>query len=670
MKVVNQQLTVKDLDADTFESSKFGISMGPKMFHILSDGLYSDKIMACIRELSTNALDSHIANGNENVPPDVHLPTWSLPEYWIRDYGTGMSKDTVRKVFSIYGTSSKDTSDLFTGCLGLGSKTPFSYNTRTFTIMSWYNGMQYTWRCHLDKEGIPTLTLLGECHSNEKSGVKISFPTVKGDEYAFKSKAEQVYRYFKVKPNFVSVKLVIPTVQYTMTGKDWGLRNDGRAAHLIMGSISYPISTSSLDSKYRNIVGASVDVFAKIGDVSIEVSREGLSYDPKTIQYISNRLDDFLETATKQISGDLNKCQTLWEARITLPKIYDKLDKVIKSIIPITAFKWNNQVVFDSVYCKIDTSIIPNYNRHTIFGKRGYYTTSRVTSYTSHDIAFQSDVPQLFYNDMKIGGIVRARTQASLSGKNVYVFDLADPVYKKGLLDLLGTTDDSIFKPLSSVVYTPIKKPRAARAKMTTGMEFVPGSSYVTRQWKSVAIDLNTPGVYVELKKFDTNNSKWTGYKLYQLYRFLASQKIVPATIVGVKDKLVKDVQNAKFVHLDDYMKGFLEGILSANIANVLRRSPGDILTLFSSINSKVVSKDDIKFLKTFANPASGYDYDNMYDSYKSVYGEYSVIEDARKRYDTIVDNIGKKYPLLVLSDANTSLLPHVIEYITLIDAK
>ncbi len=40
-------------------ASGFTIAQTSKMFKILSDSLYSDKVMAVIRELSTNAYDSH-----------------------------------------------------------------------------------------------------------------------------------------------------------------------------------------------------------------------------------------------------------------------------------------------------------------------------------------------------------------------------------------------------------------------------------------------------------------------------------------------------------------------------------------------------------------------------------------------------------------------------------
>jgi HSP90 family molecular chaperone len=83
--------------ADT--NSAFTIAATGKSFKILSDGLYSDKIRAIIRELACNARDSHVAAGNA-APWHMHLPTYD--EFWfsIEDFGTGMSHDDVMNVYS------------------------------------------------------------------------------------------------------------------------------------------------------------------------------------------------------------------------------------------------------------------------------------------------------------------------------------------------------------------------------------------------------------------------------------------------------------------------------------------------------------------------------------------------------------------------------------------
>ena len=74
-----------------FEESNYTIDATAKAFSILSDGLYANKIRAVVRELSTNAYDSHIDAGKKDVPFEVHLPNSMEPHFSIRDFGTGLS---------------------------------------------------------------------------------------------------------------------------------------------------------------------------------------------------------------------------------------------------------------------------------------------------------------------------------------------------------------------------------------------------------------------------------------------------------------------------------------------------------------------------------------------------------------------------------------------------
>ena len=54
--------------SENFVESNYSIDATAKAFAILSDGLYSNKILAVVRELSTNAYDSHVAAGCPERP--------------------------------------------------------------------------------------------------------------------------------------------------------------------------------------------------------------------------------------------------------------------------------------------------------------------------------------------------------------------------------------------------------------------------------------------------------------------------------------------------------------------------------------------------------------------------------------------------------------------------
>ena len=159
MKLADRTVEVHSVGINS--ANQFSIAQTSKMFKILSDSLYSDKVMAVIRELATNAHDSHVSAGNHN-PFLVKLPTSADPNFSVRDYGTGLSREDMESMYTTYGASNKNDSNDFVGCLGLGSKSPFAY-TKSFTTTSYFNGMQYTYIAAIDDAGVPNLNLIHSC---------------------------------------------------------------------------------------------------------------------------------------------------------------------------------------------------------------------------------------------------------------------------------------------------------------------------------------------------------------------------------------------------------------------------------------------------------------------------------------------------------------------------
>jgi len=62
---------------------------------ILRDTLYSDKILAVLREYSANAWDAQREIGRGSEPIEVTLPTLQDPTLRIKDKGPGLSKESI-----------------------------------------------------------------------------------------------------------------------------------------------------------------------------------------------------------------------------------------------------------------------------------------------------------------------------------------------------------------------------------------------------------------------------------------------------------------------------------------------------------------------------------------------------------------------------------------------
>ena len=66
--------------------------------NILRSQIYSDKIMAVIREIAVNAIDSHVEAGCPDRPIEVTLPTRNETTLRIRDFGSrpaGLSSSAI-----------------------------------------------------------------------------------------------------------------------------------------------------------------------------------------------------------------------------------------------------------------------------------------------------------------------------------------------------------------------------------------------------------------------------------------------------------------------------------------------------------------------------------------------------------------------------------------------
>ena len=139
---------------------------------ILRSQIYSDKLLAIIREYSTNAYDANV-EARVDKPISVHLPTISRPELTIRDYGNGLSEQEVCNTYIKYGNSTKRESNDYTGCLGIGSKSGFAYGN-SFQIISYTDTHITTWLARIDESQRGTISMLNQVqnHTNE-TGVEI-----------------------------------------------------------------------------------------------------------------------------------------------------------------------------------------------------------------------------------------------------------------------------------------------------------------------------------------------------------------------------------------------------------------------------------------------------------------------------------------------------------------
>lgn len=264
------------------------------LFDVLS-GLYSDQELAIIRELSTNARDSHIEAGVTR-PIEVTLPTVLEPTLSIQDFGLGMSRTEIEETYSKYGASTKRDSDDYNGTLGLGSKSPLTY-TPQFTFIGVKDGVK-TIVSVSKSETVPVMKVLSESPTDECNGVKVIIPA-KSYNY-FKIKAQNLFRFWD--PDTVLIDGEKPTKIEGLNVTDDILvtRDTDSQSYIVMAGVPYPVSFN-----HSLINGYALIAYVPTGNVSFVPSREALKYTTKTREAIASILAEYEREAPNAVQDQI-----------------------------------------------------------------------------------------------------------------------------------------------------------------------------------------------------------------------------------------------------------------------------------------------------------------------------------------------------------------------------
>lgn len=328
----------------------FGISLkdSPFIMSILRDQIYSDKIMAVLREYSANAWDANRMVGRGDRPIKVTIPTSMEPTLSIRDYGPGLSVDDVLTVYTQYGASTKRDSDVAVGMLGIGSKSGFAYSD-SFSVTSWHGGKKYIFVAALDNTDAGVINLIHEEDSDEDTGIEVSVAVRSADVLEFQNKAKRLFHYFDPRPD-INIELAPPpTKAASLTNgfiTDEALGGSGQHQWVaVMGCIPYRVNLDQVRAFANNGIGIA-EYFVKvsgalhfnIGDVQISASREELKYSDRTKKALtikfSELVDEFVQHTFDSLEkGTLNfwerrlKAQTLSAMSLPIPKKYSHITK-------------------------------------------------------------------------------------------------------------------------------------------------------------------------------------------------------------------------------------------------------------------------------------------------------------------------------------------------------
>jgi hypothetical protein len=406
--IANRLITSNNMQSSTMGMDASGADMAT---YYLRDKIYSDKIMAVVREYVCNALDEHKKH-NISRAVDFGLRTVdNETSFFVRDYAKGLSEHDIRNIFGMYFRSTKSSDNNQIGGFGIGSKAGHCY-TDTFLVKSFYNGVCSTYACALGggNSGIPVGHILKV--SEEKTGetgLEVSLE-VKRDDFAnFYNKSRLFIRFCTASvvfhngdeqfqpdtPVFSGVKSATGSKDrfsyrlYRTGSESWHNELLMSSGNVVYGRLRFRDFTSLGKENASVLDGHTLVVDIPIGRMSLPISRESFENTPA-----NNKVyDEIRDMLRELVDEDMNSVSKMTMEQLIAGKdehlikgnifnIYKR--HAYKDIHPVVSnLNKCNSLAFEKIGNKFVCALIPNrasadywYNKltnHAINQGKNYY---------------------------------------------------------------------------------------------------------------------------------------------------------------------------------------------------------------------------------------------------------------------------------------------------------
>ncbi len=620
------------------QSSGFTILASSKAFQILSSNIYTHKIRAIIREISTNAYDAHIDAKNDE-PFDVHIPTHLETWFSVRDYGTGISHEKMMSLYTQFFKSTRNESNDFCGALGIGRMAPLCISD-SFTVESFYNNEKRIYCVFKDENGIPAISLLNVSSTDEPNGLKVYIDVDQYSVSKFRDEAEYVYSFFDKLPN-INIPSIAESInnkkKYTIDTPEFKANFSYGNQYAVMGNVAY-----NIPNEYCEDLNIDFCLYFNIGELSFDPGRENLSMDKKTIAAIKEKISLVKNNMKSYIEDIIESKTTKFEKALCLQNILK--GHCVRNILGYTYVD-----KLSEKHALKDTK-----TSFTIYeSSRG-----RVSSYQTTNASHLNLNIKLFKNIKGCSG--RIKNYVRDTNSKVAVFT-DDQMVEAGIESQFVNDPFSLPKP---------ERNKGVTVKKGDVYEYANSSSKKTA-WTECTLANIPQGqkVYVEIFNNDIMNYAKFRNNFYGLRRLMLNSFMNGVELFGVKSKLAhsKEFLNDKtWISLKDYVKNTIDDLKKLNpnrIENSSYRSNlicrlasllPDTFTEFKDFATNVelcknINQDAIRFIEC---------YDESNESKNNI-------------IDTIEEKILEKYPLLSLvtdgSCSSDSTISELAKYIQLV---
>ena len=574
------------------DSVSFGIKADgfAHIFNVLRNQLYSDKILAVIREYSCNAVDANVEAGKSATPISVSLPNRLCSTFKVRDFGNGLTDADIHDIYAFYGESTKRKSNAMIGQLGLGSKSAFAYGDN-FVINSFVNGVKNTYNAFIDDSQVGQIAKLGSEATTETNGVEIVISVKDCDYEVFRTKAEGLFKHFKVQPIVKGATVDLTKSECVLSGSFWGIyasQFTSNFALAVMGNIAYPIdfySLKSTDNNLTKLLSANLVIEFEIGELDISASREKLQYTDRAIKAIIAKTDKIFSEMNAKVEEKLKNCETLFQAKKIYGSIFDYQSPLHCISGLIKKVSWKKTPLLDSRIA-FDYKDCSSTQASALAHVRSYAKSWRGTKISSNELTSLecSENAVLILNDKGItNGITnRVHDLLNIKGKRPVVFSIKDKSFfaKYNLdetKDFILLSSLPVYSFASSGGVSAVKSPKHSSKEFIFDVTKTSWGSTRSHFWIQESVDIaNDSGVYVEIENFDfkTTSGFTHPQNLSSYIKNLKSLGVTAPKIYGFKKHVMDKVKkNAKFIPLSKYIKDTLENFaktnkLSQNIAD------------------------------------------------------------------------------------------------------
>lgn len=331
----NDKTVIVERSGD-FAESTFGIDTDDVslILEIIRNKLYTNKIGSFVREITSNAYDAMVEaaiNQGESVESvknktiDFTLPNEDNNNtFTIRDYGTGMSEEKVKKIYTRVGKSTRSNSNKFVGMMGIGRLVGFCL-TDSFNVTSFVDGVRTEYLCYIDETKCGKVAMLSQAETKEPNGIAISvnvapeFHNELANEIgSFTSFIEEVkFKFLQMDRGYtfrhIDKSEELKNIDYK--GNNWVKyrgRVGGPSAFVKMGLVKYPLPDSLVSGEFF-VTGTTI-FNVSIGDVTVSASREGLELTPETKSFVIKLINEAKSECAKVLMSSIDKAKNVAEA--------------------------------------------------------------------------------------------------------------------------------------------------------------------------------------------------------------------------------------------------------------------------------------------------------------------------------------------------------------------